>query len=205
MPHHQRTTSGGAAFLFCRERFDQVALHFFMKRKRLFLGGLEPGCSGPLFVQADAGAVHKLNGFYVTEPDALRVAVTQITLDDLSFNWIEAHGAEGAHGNTGATADADIVIHFNPVHFVIAGNGADRTADHTGSILTLLAGHGNVKSFHIPFDHANPAAHGIDDAIMFEYTHLFAGSAARAFFVIYFQYFGIIVHDPLSFRIDHSR
>lgn len=59
-----------------------------------------------------------------------------------------SHGAEGADRHTGAAADTFIVIHFDSVEFIIAGNRMNRTNTHAGRILALLTGHGDINPFH---------------------------------------------------------
>jgi hypothetical protein len=90
---------------------------------------------------------HIIYGFHVTETNALRISVTEIALKNLSINDVKIHSAEGADCHTGTAANAYIVIHHHPAMFLIPGNGLHGANYLTGSILTLLTGHGNIKPF----------------------------------------------------------
>ena len=103
------------------------------------------GC--PLFGDTNPVRIHIIHGFDFTKTNALRISVTEIAFEVLSIDDTKIHGAERADRYAGTTANADIVIYHHPAQLFISGNGLDRTNDHTGSILTLLAGHGNVEPF----------------------------------------------------------
>jgi hypothetical protein len=103
--------------------------------------------SGLLLGDTHPVRLHVIHGFDFTETNALRISITQITLEILSIDDIKIHGTERADRYAGTAANADIVIHHHPTEFFISGNGLHGADDHAGSILTLLAGHGNVEPF----------------------------------------------------------
>jgi hypothetical protein len=103
--------------------------------------------SGFLLGDTHPVSIHIINSFDFTKTNALRISITEIALEILSIDDIKIHCAEGADRHTGTAANADIVIHHDPVEFLISGNGLHGANDHTGGILTLLTGHGNVEPF----------------------------------------------------------
>jgi len=106
-----------------------------------FLGG------GSLLSDTHPVSLHIVHGLHIAETDALRVSVTKIALKVLSIDDTEIHRAEGADRHAGAAANANILIHHHPTEFLIPGNGLHGANCHTGGILTLLAGHGNINPF----------------------------------------------------------
>jgi hypothetical protein len=104
---------------------------------------------GGCFLLSDTHPVciHIIYGFDFTETNALRISITEIALEILPVNNIKTHSAEGTDRYAGTAADTNIVIYHYPAEFLIPGNGLYRADDHTGSVLTLLAGHGNIKAF----------------------------------------------------------
>jgi hypothetical protein len=93
------------------------------------------------------------------------------------------------------------VIHHHPTEFLIPGNRLHGADDHTGSILALLTGHGNVKPFGLPFHNLYPASGGIGYTIMEDRTDKLAKSAAGAFLMIDCKNFTHGFHGLfLSFR-----
>jgi hypothetical protein len=91
--------------------------------------------------------IHIIHGFHITETDTLGISVTEVALKVLSVNNIKTHRAEWTDRDTRTAANAYVVIHHHPTEFLIAGNGLDRADDHARSVLTLLAGHGNIEPF----------------------------------------------------------
>jgi hypothetical protein len=61
----------------------------------LFTGIRYPLRSLPAFSNGHLTRVNKFNGLYFTEPDALRVAVTDVAFEDPSIGGIKIHGAKG--------------------------------------------------------------------------------------------------------------
>jgi hypothetical protein len=110
--------------------------------------------------------LHIVHGLHITETNTLRVSVAEIALKIFSVNDTEIHRAEGADRYTGAAANANIVIDHHPAECLIPGNGLHRTNGHTGGILTLLAGHGNINPFGLPFHDLYPASTSVGYAIM---------------------------------------
>jgi hypothetical protein len=49
----------------------------------------------------------------------------------------------------------------------------------------LLAGHGDIKAFHLPLHDFDAAPHGVGDAVMFNGANQFAQSASGTFFIVY--------------------
>jgi hypothetical protein len=128
--------------------------------------------------------IHKIDGFFFTEFNTLRFAVTEVAFEDLFIYSIKAHCAEGANANTRATANADIVVNVNPAHILIARDGLYRADIQTGRILTLLTGHGYVKTLSLPFDHSDPASGRIGFSIMRNSAHKLTQLTARTFLMI---------------------
>jgi hypothetical protein len=92
-------------------------------------------------------SLHVIHGLHITETNALGVSVTEIAFKILSVNDTEIHRAKGTDRHTGTAADANIVIDHYPAKCLVPGNGLHGANRHTGSILTLLAGHGNINPF----------------------------------------------------------
>jgi hypothetical protein len=91
--------------------------------------------------------IHIIYGFNFTETNALWISITEITIKILTVNDIKTHGAEGTDRHTRTAANAYIVIHRHPTEFLISGNGLHGADDQARSVLTLLAGHRNIKAF----------------------------------------------------------
>jgi hypothetical protein len=133
--------------------------------------------------------LHVVHGFHITETNALRVSVTEIALKIFSVNDTEVHCAEGADRHTGAAADANIVIDHHPAEFVIPGNGLHGANRHTGGILTLLAGHGDIESFCLPFHNLYAGSGRVGDSIMENRADDLTKSASGTLFWSYCEYF----------------
>jgi hypothetical protein len=103
--------------------------------------------SGSLLGNTYPVSLYIINCLHVTEANALWIAVTEITLKDLPINHIEIHGAERTDRYAGAATDAFILIDHDPAELFISRNGLHRANDHTGSILALLARHGDINPF----------------------------------------------------------
>ena len=102
------------------------------------------------------------------------------------IDCVETHGAKGADRDTGATANADIVIHRYGIKLGIAINGFNGACMHARGILTLLARHRYVKTLCFPLDDFNTTAHRVGNAIMFYGTNQFAQTATGTFFIFNF-------------------
>jgi hypothetical protein len=106
-----------------------------------FLGG------SSLLSDTHPVSLHIVHGFHIAETNALRVSVAKIALKVLSINDTEIHRAKGADRHTGAASNANVVIYHHPAELLISGNGLHGANRHTGGVLTLLAGHGNINPF----------------------------------------------------------
>jgi hypothetical protein len=126
----------------------------------------------------------KFNRFYFAKPYTLRIAITEVALEDLSIGRIECHGAERACAYTRTASNADIIINDDFCQFIIASDRLYRAYVHTGRILALLAGHRDIQTFILPFDHPDPAAGRVRYTIMRNRTHKLTQLAARALLVI---------------------
>jgi hypothetical protein len=111
-------------------------------------------------------SLHVVHGLHITETNALGVSVTEIAFKILSVNDTEIHCAKGADRHAGTAADANIMIDHHPTECLIPGNGLHGANGHTGSILALLAGHGDVESFCLPLHNLYPASISVGYAIM---------------------------------------
>jgi hypothetical protein len=145
--------------------------------------------SSSLFGDAHPVSLHIVHGFHITETNTLRISVAEITLKILSVNDTEIHRAKGADRYTGAAADANVVINHHPAECLIPGNGLHGANRHTGSILTLLAGHGDIESFCLPFHNLYPASTGIGYAIMENRADDLTKSTSGTLFWSYCEYF----------------
>jgi hypothetical protein len=132
---------------------------------------------------------NKIHGFYITEPDALGIAVAEVALEDYFIGDIVVHSPEGADGHTGAATDAAIVINHHSAHFVIFRDGLHRTDIHTGGILALLTGHGDIKALGLPFHNLYAASCGVGNSIMRSSAHKLTQAAPGAFLIIDVQGF----------------
>jgi hypothetical protein len=111
-------------------------------------------------------SIDKIDGLFFTESDTLRIAITKVAFENLFIDGIKTHCAERANTNARTAADADIVVNINPAHLVIARDRPYRADIQTGRILTLLARHGNINTFRLPFHHSNPASGRIGFPVM---------------------------------------
>jgi hypothetical protein len=103
---------------------------------------------GSFFLQdTHAVGLYVIHGLYLTETNALGITVTEIALKILSINGAKIHRTKRADRHAGTAANAYSVIHHHPAEILIPGNGLHGANDHAGSILTLLAGHGDIKPF----------------------------------------------------------
>jgi len=127
----------------------------------------------------------KRDGLDVAKPDTLRIAVTDVALEDPPIGGIVIHSTEGTYADAGTAADTGIIVNAHATQFFILRDGLDRTDIQTGRILTLLACHGYINAFGLPFQHPDPAAGRIGYSIMRNRTHKLTQPAARAFLVIY--------------------
>jgi hypothetical protein len=148
--------------------------------------------------------LHIVNGLHVTETNALRVPVTKIALKILSVNDAEIHRAKWTDRYTGAAADANIVIDHYPVECFIPGNGLYGTNRHTGGVLTLLAGHGDVESFCLPLYHLYPASTSVGYTIMENRADDLTKSTPGTLFWGYREYFTHGFHSCSPFILTND-
>ena len=66
----------------------------------LFTGIRYPLGSLPAFSNGHFTGFNKVDSLYVTKPDALGVAVTNVTFEDPPVSAIEIHGPEGTNADT---------------------------------------------------------------------------------------------------------
>jgi hypothetical protein len=132
---------------------------------------------------------NEIHGFYITETDALGIAVAKVALEDHFIDDAVVHCPEGADGHTRAATDADIIINHHFTHFVIFRDGFHRTDIQTRGILALLTGHGDIKALGLPLHNFYAAPCGVRTTVMLNCANEFAGSAAGAFLIIYIQGF----------------
>ena len=63
----------------------------------------------------------KIDGLDITESDALRVAVANVTLDNPPIGGVKIHGAERTNADAGTAADTGIIVNRYPSQFFILG------------------------------------------------------------------------------------
>ena len=146
-------------------------------------------CRTSSFQNAHIVLFNEIHGFYITEPDALRISVAEVALEDHFIDDVVVHGPEGADGHTGAAADANIVVDHHPAHAVIFRDGLHRADIQAGGILALLTGHGDIEAPGLPLDDFYAAPCGVGAAVVLNCTDKFAGPAPGAFLIIYIQGF----------------
>jgi hypothetical protein len=66
----------------------------------LFTGIRYPLRGLPAFSNGHLTRVNKFYGLHITEPDALRVTVTNVAFEDPSIGGIKIHGTEGTDADT---------------------------------------------------------------------------------------------------------
>jgi hypothetical protein len=93
---------------------------------------------------------HVIHRFHVTKPDTLGITITEIAFGHLFVYRIEMHGAKWTDRYTRPATDAHIIIHHHSCERLITGNGLHRADIQAGGVLTLLAGHGDIKAFRLP-------------------------------------------------------
>jgi hypothetical protein len=113
------------------------------------------------FQNAHVVRFNEIHGLDITETDALGIAVAEIALEDHFIDGVVAHGPKGADGHTGAATDADVVINHHPSQFVVFRDGLHGTNIQAGCILTLLAGHGDIKALRLPLHNFDAASYGV--------------------------------------------
>jgi hypothetical protein len=94
--------------------------------------------------------------------------------------------------------DADTVQFFVAVNCLFGADG------HAGSILTVLAAHGDVHAGIIPFDHMNTRYRRITHPIVLNRANQFTIPATRAFFRINNHYFLTHRIFPITIRIKST-
>jgi hypothetical protein len=141
------------------------------------------------FQNAHIVRFNEINGFYITETDALGITVAEVAFEDLFIDDVVVHGPKGADSHTGTATDAGIVINHHPAQAVIFCDGLHWTDIQAGCILALLTGHGDIKALILPLDNSYAASCGVGTTVMLNGADEFAGSASGAFLIIYIQGF----------------
>jgi hypothetical protein len=73
----------------------------------------------PALDEAHVTRLDKINGLDFTEPDTLRLAVTEVALEDPPVDGIITHGTEWADADACAATDAGIIVNADAAHFLI--------------------------------------------------------------------------------------
>jgi hypothetical protein len=146
------------------------------------------------FLQSEVSRFGKRDSIDITEAHALRIEIAEIAFDHFVVGSDKMHCPERADRYAGAASDTFVIIYFYAGCFFIPRYGLGRARGGAGSILALLAGHGNINTFRLPFDDPNPAAGGIGHVIVLDRTDKLAQSASRTLFIIYFQNFVVLLH-----------
>jgi len=89
------------------------------------------------------------------ESDTLRVPVAIITLDADPFDLVIKRCPKRARNNTGFAPDAFVPVDHNSLILEVLVAGLRGTHFDTKGFLTILAGHGEVKTHVFPLDHLN--------------------------------------------------
>jgi hypothetical protein len=148
-------------------------------------GSVNPLGGGFLLYDGHIAGLDVFNGVYLAKAGTLRFTIAQVAFDNFFVDMVKAYGAEWADGDTGAAADAKVVIDFHTGQCFIAGNRTLRAGTQARGILALLARNRDIKAFVLPFHDLDAAANGIADAVVFNGAHEFTQAAPCAFFVIY--------------------
>jgi hypothetical protein len=117
----------------------EVFLRLCHQGGTLFAGQADPFCRLALLQDAYVSSILVIHSFHIAETDALRVAVTQVTLENLPVYYIKVHGAERAHSNAGSASDALVIVHNNSSQILIPGESFHRADIHARCVLALLA------------------------------------------------------------------
>jgi hypothetical protein len=158
-------------------------------------------------LQAYVPGIHQTDRLGITKTNTLRVAVTEITFDYFAVDGYKMHGAKRAYRNTGATANAFIVIDFHATHIHVPREGLSRAGHGARGILTLLAGDGDIDSLGFPLDNADAAASGVGYMVVLYGADEFAQPAPGALVVICLQNLVVGVHgnSPSALALKQVR
>jgi len=145
------------------------------------------GCLSPLGHLSPVG-VDIIDSLHITEGHALRIAATKITLSRNSFLDIEKGMSKRTCNNTGLTSDTFILINHDSPVFLVLVTCFCWTYLRTEGCLTILAGHGKVKSQVLPFDHPDSRSAGVACSRMKHRADQFAEPASGALLMIDDEY-----------------
>jgi hypothetical protein len=95
---------------------------------------------------------HVIYCLHVTKPNALGITITQVAFGYLSIFWIKMHGTKWANRYARSTTDTNLIIDRHACKGFITGNSLYWADVQARGVLTLLAGHGDVKAFRLPLD-----------------------------------------------------
>jgi len=96
------------SLIYC---YNDQTLKLRLQSGGIFAGSRQSLGGFSLLDQAHIIRFNKIDGLYITEPDTLRIAVAEITLENAPVDSIETHCAEWAYTDACAAADTDIIVH----------------------------------------------------------------------------------------------
>jgi hypothetical protein len=102
-------------------------------------------------------SIHKRDGLYPTETDALGISITEIAFYRYPFQDVKERMAKGAGDNASSASDAQLFVDAYPMiicRFPVTGLGW--TYRDTKRLFTVIAGYGKMKPIVLPIEHPNP-------------------------------------------------
>jgi hypothetical protein len=143
----------------------------------------------PLFGHLNLVRVDISDSFRITEGYTLRIPVTVITFHGHPVLDIEEGMTKGACDDTGPASDAQGFINDHPVIIIrLSVTGLGRTDLHAVGLFTVIAGHGEVDSHMLPFDHFNAGPAWIAGPGMMHGAHQLTETAPGTLLLINDQY-----------------
>jgi hypothetical protein len=142
--------------------------------------------------------IHISDSFHVTECHALRVTVTVIALHGHPVLTIEEGVTKRACDDTGPTSDTQIFIDNHTIIILdlpVAGLGG--TDFDAIGLFAVVAGHGKVNPYILPFHHLDPGPARIARPGMMDGTDQLTETASGTLLLIHNQYFLLHFNSPL--------
>lgn len=174
--------------------YDKGTLVTERKQPKLLISGITDQLSLPQGILPSLVDVYLVGidivyGLRFTAGDALRIAITEITLDGDTLNRIEEGYPEGAGKNAGSATDALFPVNEDCMRLRIPVAGFCRTHLGTERLLTVSAYHREREPNVIPFHHSDPGATGVAGAGVKYGTNHLALPAPGTSIVIDYQFF----------------
>jgi hypothetical protein len=103
--------------------------------------------------------VHISDSFGITEGHALGITVTKVAFHSNPLLDIKEWVSKGTCNDTGPAPDTQIFVdHHSVIVFRLPVAGLGRTDLNAIGFFTVIADHGKVNSYMLPFDHLDPGS-----------------------------------------------